>query len=794
MKKTSAAVVFALAAVFAGAAFFSCDTFSDLAIPETVSVKSNARYAGALGQRYYDLSEKLGDSFVKDLEKNAGGDVYKYIPDPNDQTLAYLLHKKLYDVPLNVSEYLDSMKLSDEIGKDFKFEKTISLPKLQSSVTAPIAAGLVSSAPAVPVSFDIDFALDDSILEATIGAGSIAVVAEGSGAQLNIDSLTITGLKIGGASTFTDGDFAPGSGSGSYIINKTLDLSGAVLDVSTLKTAKKIQVTASLSVASGTTPSTTVKCSVSATSLSSAKADLSSFGAFEMSEASANKKQLPKEMVMYVKDMSFEATPGTCYKSDKDGNPTTTKGQGKGIKFKCVNSFPAGNDIALEIKSQTFGIDSTSHNVFVNGALGPAQIPSKGNDTAFDAEFSEYGTVTVEGNTTDFGTSASPAYIKFSIKLSNNQAFANLELGKNYKIGVSDAQMLFDWDCANILLSSAPAVDDSVDLKDFSIDSMMSEIDGELKTLVDNCEFATLPVYFFVNKPAGALAPVIGASLALEGKIFLTYTDSSSAAQKDYIAGGDSSVDALDICDAVEWPASGQTCSKVFATKGTDFSLDYDFKNCLNARPKDLKVNYSMGIKDGSDCALYKALFDTLSSSDSTTIAVEMAAHIPIALTVAKSTDLDIFKLAEMDMDDKTDMMDRDSVSDTTTYAKYSGAISYLNLNCNFVNSAVSGLKATVTVDDRHAGEANADDYSGLVKTLEIDGDKPGDCVFEFKDDEIKAVLTHFFLPKMTMTVPIGTITVKRSAIESPSAVGINPTVVLQLNDAVPVEITDIIK
>ena len=46
----------------------------------------------------------------------------------------------------------------------------------------------------------------------------------------------------------------------------------------------------------------------------------------------------------------------------------------------------------------------------------------------------------------------------------------------------------------------------------------------------------------------------------------------------------------------------------------------------------------------------------------------------------------------------------------------------------------------------------------------------------------------------MTMTVKQGTLSLTRDAVETKTALGINPTVFLQLNDSVAVNIKDIIK
>ena len=779
MSKTKAAAFLASVALFAGAALNSCGDFSELAIPETISVKSNARYVGALGQKYYDLSEKFGDDFVKDLAEDAGGDVYKYVPNSKDNVLSYLFHKNVYDVPLDVSKYIGNMKLDNLLNFGFSFSKEIKLPEIKKSIEVSVTAGAPVGTE-VPFEIPISLTLEDVIKSATVGIGAIAARAEGSGAEIEISDFSLDGVKTSGGGTYSKNNFVDVSEPGSFLINKKLDLASAKLEIP----ASEIKAHGKLRVKTGPiSAATKLKFSIQIKTLSAAIADLSKVGKFEMSDTTLIKTRLPAEMVAYVKTVTFgQLSGGVYYKSDKDGNITTTKGLGKGLKFKAINSLPAGNDIDLVIKSDTFGIDSV-------GA-----ITAKGNESSYVDSVAEFGSIDVT-NTAIFGDKDNPAYIKFLVTLSDAQAFSNLEMGKTYKIAVSEPQTLFDWDKIEMDLSLVDPVADTADLSEFSIDSMMSEVDGELKKLADNCEFVSLPVYFFVQKPAGSLATKIG-NVSIDGKIFLEYKDSSSTPQKEYIAGSDSSTESMNTCDLVDWPASGQQFTKVFKTKGTDYSFMHDMADVLNERPKDLMVNYSMAIGSGSPLfSLYKAELDSeAAASGSISIAVDMAAVLKFKLNVATETDLDIYKIADIDMDSEKDLMYRDSVSDTTTYAKYCGAISFMRLNYNFINKAVDGLKATVIVDDKHVGEPDAAEYSGIYRKIEITGDDTSDDVINLSSSEIKAALTHFFKPKMTVTIPKGEVSVRRSAIESSSALGISPMVILQLNNSTAVDIKDIIE
>ncbi len=65
----------------------------------------------------------------------------------------------------------------------------------------------------------------------------------------------------------------------------------------------------------------------------------------------------------------------------------------------------------------------------------------------------------------------------------------------------------------------------------------------------------------------------------------------------------------------------------------------------------------------------------------------------------------------------------------------------------------------------------------------------------DFSPEEIKSVLTHFFKPKMTLTVAKDVeLKVWRHAVESPTALGISPVITLKLDENSPIDIKDLIK
>jgi len=786
MNKNARAPIFCAATIIS-LLFFSCGDFSGLSVPEKVSIKTSAQYSAALGQKYFDLTEKLGTQMLDEVSQKAKADVYKYVPDPSDTTLKYLLHRKLYDVQLNVGEYVDSMELEDSLANDFNFTKELTLPEIKASIT-PISIPVDFSAD-VPFSLpEATLTLDEVITEAVIGEGSIVIKAEGEAAGcysvydgVGEGEFTLEGITKYDGSAYSESDFAAGSGSGTFIINQELSLSGAKITIPAGSGQHTIPIRASGKLVKGSgdiTAAGTLNITLQIKSLSTVKADLSKVGKFVMSD-SENTTPIPSEMVAHVQKIEFgEDDSGVYYKRDKDGNVTTTKSQGKGIKFKAINSLPAGNDLILNVDSTTFGISSSE------------TVEAKANGAAFEKSVAEFGAITVTSSV--FGTKEAPRNIQFSVTLSDDQTFTNLEMGKTYKIGVSDAKLLFDWDKVDIKLNNPTDSVETVDMSDFTIDELLDGINNsEIKTLINHSELIELPVYFLVQKPTGALADLVS-GITFNGKIYLTYTEAS---EPEYIVGSSGAAASLSLCEPMLWPSLDKVVTKKFETIGTDYSFYKDIADVLNKRAANLEVNYNISVSGGSVVDLYKARLDSMSSSDTCDIAVEMAAVLPLKFKTTAATEMDIYELANMDVSDKADLLDRKDVSKTEDYEENASSIKYLHINYNLINSALEfknaseSWDATIDIADTQAG------YTGITKTIHVTGNNQSDDVVDFTPDEIKKVMTHFFKPTMKMTIANGVeLKVLRHAVESPTALGINPVITLKLDENSPIDVKDLIK
>ena len=105
----------------------STSSCGHLEIPESVSVKTNARFQAPLGTAKYDITEKLGPEAIRSKIQDALGDkatVYTYAENSGDDTLRYLIHFPAFNVPVDIGSYLDDMDFEANFNA---LDKTVSI-------------------------------------------------------------------------------------------------------------------------------------------------------------------------------------------------------------------------------------------------------------------------------------------------------------------------------------------------------------------------------------------------------------------------------------------------------------------------------------------------------------------------------------------------------------------------------------------------------------------------------------------------------------------------------------------
>jgi hypothetical protein len=222
----------------------SCSFFSNMQVPESVAVKTDAKYSVPLGKASYDISSVFGKDTLKTSMQNSLGStssIYDYVLSPTDDTLSYLLHYPVYRVPVDIGSYLDSLDLSSALDGDkgIAFSQSIALPtvainqtqeidipdvsaKILSSMNETLAKGdtsyskvpepgttgvpastyMVDSSGKSHNSITIEGALANTITYETGSAVEIAVTRTDSNAVTSNYSFTLTATISSGTTTY----------------------------------------------------------------------------------------------------------------------------------------------------------------------------------------------------------------------------------------------------------------------------------------------------------------------------------------------------------------------------------------------------------------------------------------------------------------------------------------------------------------------------------------------------------------------------------------------------------------
>src|SRR5574344_2914145 len=476
----------------------------------------------------------------------------------------------------------------------------------------------------------------------TIGTGSISIKAKMPS--------TWTGITCGAPLKFSgagmeENTLVDGTVDGTtYLINKYLNLADKTLAPTTGNSTLAVSGDLSLALSgaaitfvngsSAQTISVAVECSVD--TLSSATIDFSSskYAAVPQSssvptDGSSGSIALPSEFVQHVKEIDF-GSAATHYKHDSDGTATSAVCGGFGLKCKVVNSFPAGNDIGITLKSDIFSY-----------SLG-TYIAGTGSISSTEKDWVNYQNATFTYATgTDY-------YLDFSFTLPSTQNLSNLTLGSTYTFGISDVSFVHDWDYIKFTLGDN-AISEEADLSSFDLKSIVGQLpldEADIKKI----HIAELPLYFYAQCPTNSTLTDVLGTIALSGNLSASYKDSSSTEHTDWILGtNSSSYETVPLVNPITWPTDSSTVitnsSEVAthlhytASDKTGCSLYNDFSSIINQYPEDLKLSYNMKMTGGKsgDITVYSTTIDDVKKSGadtSVTVSIDMVAVLKIKLNI----------------------------------------------------------------------------------------------------------------------------------------------------------------
>ena len=105
------------AGIFASSLVLSCD----MQMPESLSVKTGAKFEVPLGTAKYDVTESVSSETLIEKVQDAMGDkasLYEFIPADDADVLSYLIRYPVSTVPIDIGEYLEGLDLKSALNGD----------------------------------------------------------------------------------------------------------------------------------------------------------------------------------------------------------------------------------------------------------------------------------------------------------------------------------------------------------------------------------------------------------------------------------------------------------------------------------------------------------------------------------------------------------------------------------------------------------------------------------------------------------------------------------------------------
>lgn len=754
--------------------FCACSLYSNMEVPEKVSVKTDAKFSVAIGEKSVDMNDIFGDSLQESISDEKL-EVFKYVPDKNDDTLQYLLHSNIYNFDLDIGEMIGNLNMDDMLSGEegIKTNEKIKIPEVKSPEPMgwddnPVkgTASPINDSKKWKINTSISFDDVKYIKTAIVKNNAsieikVAKPAGTTGVTLELESLTISGAGL----NFTKDEFKDVTDS-NYLLFKRLSFAELGEGKRTLDFSKgdiKINGIINVKIAAGAKCSgLSTKIEVDMKEIEKATADFSDLVKFKNSDS-----KFPENMLKCVGNVTF-GEDGTHYKHEAEGKTTEIKSEGVGIKCEIVNSLPEGNDIDITIISQAFNITEVDSKDW--------KIHSQGNENPKTENWCVFDPIDFSDKT-KFDPKNPPS-MDFEIKLSDNQELKNLEFGKEYSFSIENPEFVFDWDSAEVKLGAlSEEIHDENDLSSFSKETLFGDLDGEIGEFIkENIEFGDdIKAYFYAQKPDSNSGLDIG-EIKLNGTVKMIYTLDGEPRDDDILKEG------FGLSAPIKWKSNEK---KEFTTdlKKTDFIAEYDMAKILKSGVENQKLKYDLKISGDSETTVYKLALDNLEEGASTSISIDAAIVFPLELKIKKGAKLDVLKSADFD-EDKKDLFGRESGSNED-YADY---LDYISFKYNLKNNVIKGFDFKIEIDDRHTG-SEGQEYSGIYEIVDKDEIK-------FSTSDAKKILSKLFMPKIYLKFDEEKdtdITISRSGLAGENSFSFSPVVAIKLNGDSPICISDIL-
>ncbi len=612
-----------------------------------------------------------------------------------------------------------------------------------------------------------------------------------SGVKLSLNDSD--GLKIDGATSstlsqtpITDGNIL----NTSYNWNATINT--ATSKLLTAKIHPQLSVNnATITLKDGKTDvKLSCNAKVSLTKLKSARVDLAAMGFSGFSlptNGDAGSVELPSSLTDFINTISFKAK-----KTLPDGTPSLESRDGFGLRCSVTNTLPARNNI--DLKLQAFKKDSSS---FYFNTTGTIEAGANNKNV----EWKAYPEIKFP---------KSEKYLSFNILIDNANDFTlkDIELGKDYNLGIKLEKLLFDWDSADLNLSSFNKSGD-MDFN-FSVDSLMEGF-SVAEDAIKNIKIHTFPMYLFAQKSKDS---DLFRNMDLSGKLYLSYKQGDVQKYYDFMnqtTTAPTSKKKMNLVNPVAWPSD--STKEVLGNKSDPNNLayymeenHYTVKAELNEilsmeNVSEMKLNYELGIDGGENKTLYAS---QMTSGKEESLAVDYGMLLSFDFDLKAPISVNIMEFANKDYNtpdesgNYSDLLQRSDASSTEEFASYVDLIKYMGFDYTVTNNLLKNLDLSAKIVDTNGN-------TGLNKTLNFKTGRHAvtEPSNQFTAEDIKSVMTNYpFHPDIT--IQLGRelkdsessvyamperLTVSRSGMNDPKALGAQIIAVVQMNDDEPISV-----
>lgn len=716
--------------------FNSCFNLTDLEIPESVSLKTDATYRASIGEKSIDFSDKINLNELLGNNTPDGYNVYDYLPANDSSSTAglkkFLIEAKLQEIELDFSRIFENSTIDTAI-QGASFSQDIRVPSIGFNVTQAAVIPNLSAAIAaqqlmnngdtqsINVNFNTTYTptIDSSIKDCVIGTGSIIVsITEPDGWE-NLRIVSVSVSQTGGISV-SDSPNATST---------TIDLAGENVSSNQLTLTATISADISKTTNLNNPPAVTARSEI--TQFETVTVDL---GDNFNPNLSAN-FDLSDEMVNSIDEITFAS--------------------GTGIRGSYVNNLPEvtgspnANKITLSASSSFLGLSSSSADMLAGGNSGNISLLSSSEHTETISNTNKRvdftGTLSLPG-----ASSSHPTYLTAQ----------KLVPGTTYHVGVN-IEPVINWSSVTIkdsALGSGSSLSDNIVLNNLDIGGMLDEFGNKLNIthLGSQVSFTELPFYLYCQLPSQQISSLNDISMNATIYAYRGNSSGASPSNQTYIVGTSSGPADL---ESHALPVLSKNSNGVVTTNldNVPSTTTSDLATVINAVMDNsgscLCLHYdittSLG-SSGSGLTITKAELDSISSTR-TSISIYAYIVLPLSLSVENDINVDVLKMIEMD--DKEDLFDRSEATSVSDMEKYLNAIEaatviYKPSRLPFVSQ--NNLAVTIDLDGDEQtvnGETQGNNFS--TETLYLSGG-------QISVNPTLLLTTYPLKPKIEMVIPQG--------------------------------------